>query len=102
MHGISCDSLPFGVADSMEVKKIKRKIKYGDIIITISDGILDVDKNNIGDYSWLSTYLEKATANPEELARDILNKAKELSGGRILDDMTVIVSKVYSSGNVRD
>lgn len=102
VHGISCDSLPFGVADSMEVKKIKRKIKYGDIIITISDGILDVDKNNIGDYSWLSTYLEKATANPEELARDILNKAKELSGGRILDDMTVIVSKVYSSGNVRD
>ena len=99
VQGISDNSLPFGVADSIETKIIKKKVKSGDIIVTISDGILDVDKNKIGDYSWLSTYLEKATFNPEELARDILNKAKELSNGKILDDMTVIVSKVYLAGS---
>lgn len=80
----------------MNIIKRKKKLKHGDIVITISDGILDVDKNNIGDYSWLRTYLEKATTNPDQLSRDILDKAKELSNGKVMDDMTVVVSKLYS------
>ena len=93
---ISDNSLPFGAVEEIEYKKKKKKLKHGDIVITISDGILDVDKNNIGDYSWLRTYLEKATTNPEQLSRDILDKAKELSNGKVMDDMTVVVSKLYS------
>lgn len=93
---ISDNSLPFGAVEEIECKKNKKKLKHGDIVITISDGILDVDKNNIGDYSWLRTYLEKATTNPEQLSRDILDKAKKLSNGKVMDDMTVVVSKLYS------
>ena len=93
---ISDNSLPFGAVEEIEYKKKKKKLKHGDIVITISDGILDVDKNNIGDYSWLRTYLEKATTNPEQLSRDILDKAKKLSDGKVMDDMTVVVSKLYS------
>ena len=93
---ISDNSLPFGAVEEIEYKKKKKKLKHGDIVITISDGILDVDKNNIGDYSWLRTYLEKATTNPEQLSRDILDKAKALSNGKVMDDMTVVVSKLYS------
>lgn len=93
---ISNNSLPFGAVEEIEYKKNKKKLKHGDIVITISDGILDVDKNNIGDYSWLRTYLEKATTNPEQLSRDILDKAKKLSDGKVMDDMTVVVSKLYS------
>ena len=93
---ISDNSLPFGAVEEIEYKKNKKKLKHGDIVITISDGILDVDKNNIGDYSWLRTYLEKATTNPDQLSRDILDKAKELSNGKVMDDMTVVVSKLYS------
>ena len=93
---ISDNSLPFGAVEEIEYKKKKKKLKHGDIVITISDGILDVDKNNIGDYSWLRTYLEKVTTNPEQLSRDILDKAKALSNGKVMDDMTVVVSKLYS------
>ena len=93
---ISDNSLPFGAVEEIEYKKNKKKLKHRDIVITISDGILDVDKNNIGDYSWLRTYLEKATTNPEQLSRDILDKAKKLSDGKVMDDMTVVVSKLYS------
>ena len=93
---LSDNSLPFGAVEEIEYNKKKKKLKHGDIVITISDGILDVDKNNIGDYSWLRTYLEKATTNPDQLSRDILDKAKELSNGKVMDDMTVVVSKLYS------
>ena len=66
-------------------------IKSGDIIVTISDGILDADGN---DNNWLQKYLINATREPKQLAQDILQKAKELNGGKSKDDMTVVVSKV--------
>lgn len=93
---IESSELPFGILDSIDVKKIKRKIKHGDIIVTITDGILDVDKNNAGNYKWVKEYLENSKTNPEYLSRDILEKAKQLSNGKIFDDMTVVVSKAYS------
>ena len=72
------------------------KLKHGDIIISMSDGILDVDKNNIGSYYWLEEYLRYDDTNPSALAKDILDKAVSLSGGKVNDDMTVLVSKIYS------
>lgn len=89
-------ALPFGILESIEVKPVRRKLKHGDIVVTISDGILDADKSNIGDYSWLSEFLRRSLGNPEVLSREILEMAKRISGGKIFDDMTVVVSKVYS------
>ena len=93
---INSESLPFGVLDSVDVSAEKKKLKHGDIIVTISDGVLDVDKSDVGNYEWLKEYIEYADTNPESLSRDILEKSKSLSGGRIRDDMTVLVSKIYS------
>ena len=93
---IKSESLPFGILDSVDVNSVKRKLQKGDIIITLSDGVIDVDKNNLGSYLWLEEYLKFADTNPEALSRDILEKAKKLSGGKVTDDMTVLVSKVYS------
>ena len=94
---ISKSSLPFGVVDNVDTDVIKKKLKQGDIIITISDGILDADKNYVGDTAWLVEYLRQATTNPQELSSGILNAAKSLSYGRVFDDMTVGVSKLYSA-----
>lgn len=93
---IKSNRLPFGVLDSVDLGSEKVKLKHGDIIIAISDGVLDVDKNNIGSYYWLEEYLMYADTNPSALSRDILDKAISLSGGKVNDDMTVLVSKIYS------
>lgn len=93
---IKSNSLPFGILDSVDVTSEKFKLKHGDIIVSISDGVLDIDKNNIGSYAWLEEYLEYADTNPSALSRDILEKAMVLSGGKVKDDMTVLVSKIYS------
>lgn len=93
---IKSNTLPFGILDSVDVTTEKFKLKHGDIIVSISDGVLDIDKNNIGSYSWLEEYLEYADTNPSALSRDILEKAMVLSGGKVKDDMTVLVSKIYS------
>ena len=94
---ISSKTLPFGVLDKADVDIINKKIKSGDIIITLSDGILEIDKNQSGNTGWLVNYLRGCkTTNPKEMVHEILEKAKELSGGKSKDDMTVVASKVYS------
>nr|WP_243240352.1 stage II sporulation protein E [Clostridium cibarium] len=96
VRAITSNMPPFGLVDKVEVEEVKQKVKNGDLIITISDGILDVSKESLGSYNWLMEYLEDASKNPKKLASDILDKAKELSGGVAKDDMTVVVSKVYA------
>lgn len=87
---------PFGLVDKVEIDEVKENVKGGDLIITLSDGILDINKESLGKYNWLEEFLVSASKDPKQLAEDILEKAKELSGGKVKDDMTVIVSKVYS------
>lgn len=91
---ISSNMPPFGLTDELEMEPIKSTVKNGDIIITISDGILDADKNFRGNNNWIEDYLVNSVREPKQLAQDILQKAKEYSGGISKDDMTVVVSKV--------
>lgn len=87
---------PFGLIDNIDVDKVTMQVKNGDLIIMISDGITDINKNSVGNYSWIEEFLETATKDPKKLAEDILEKAKDLASGKVKDDMTVLVSKVYS------
>ena len=96
VRAIKSNTLPFGILDSIDINPEKIKLNHGDIIISMTDGVLDIDKNNVGNYSWLMEYLKYADNNPSALSRDILEKATVLSGGIVRDDMTVLVSKIYS------
>lgn len=93
---INSKTLPIGVLDKPDVDIIEKKLKNGDIVISISDGILDVNSKSAVSNDWICSFLkETKCANPKELVVEILDKAKELSGGKPKDDMTILVSKVY-------
>ncbi|WP_294406478.1 stage II sporulation protein E [uncultured Clostridium sp.] len=92
---ISSKNLPFGLVDEVDVEIIKEKLQPGDIIVSVSDGVLDIDKSKIEEKTWLEGYLSNINADPRELSEKILDKAKEMSGGTVEDDMTVVVSKMY-------
>ncbi|MEQ8154145.1 MAG: stage II sporulation protein E [Clostridiaceae bacterium] len=94
---INSKTLPFGVLEEPDVEIIERKLKNGDVVITISDGILELDKAEGGNTGWLVNYLrETKTAKPKDITEEILKKIKEITGGKYNDDMTIIVSKVYT------
>lgn len=95
---VASQNLPFGLVDEVDVEVINEEVKPGDMIISVSDGILDIDKLNMGDDSWIEEYLKESSYDPRQLSENILRKAKELSNGVLQDDMTVVVSKVYSIG----
>lgn len=94
---MDCKSLPIGVLEKVDTEVIKKQVKNGDMIIMVSDGVLDYDNEEAGKADWLVEYLSKDNTNdPEILSNNIIKRAKELSKGKIKDDMTVVVSKVYN------
>ncbi|MFT8347712.1 stage II sporulation protein E [Clostridium saccharoperbutylacetonicum] len=95
VKAINSKNLPLGLVDEVEVERIKEVLKPGDILVNISDGVLDIERCKFGEVSWIEEYLKNINAGPRELSEKILNRAKKLSGGIVKDDMTVIVSKVY-------
>lgn len=95
VKAVNSKNLPFGLVDEVDVEYIKGQLKAGDILVSISDGVLDIDKFNSEKFVWLEQYLKEVNDDPKALSEKILQKAKELSGKEIKDDMTVIVSKIY-------
>lgn len=93
---IKSKTLPIGVLDKVDIDIQKKKIKSGDLIVMISDGVLDYNDSNIGKLNWIVEYLEKTKKNnPKEVASGLLNEAIKLRNNKVKDDMTILVSKVY-------
>jgi len=85
-------SLPMGILDNFEYNTFKRAIKKGDIIVMMSDGI--IDSINLDSKKSLEKYLGLIKdKDPQIIANSILNYA--LRGqNTIFDDMTVLVTKI--------
>ncbi|MDU4052427.1 MAG: stage II sporulation protein E [Clostridium perfringens] len=94
---INSNTLPFGILEEPDVDTVEKQVSNGDVIVSISDGILDVKNDGSFDTTWLIEFLKNTKyRQPKDLSIAILEKAKELSGGKAKDDMTVVVSKVFA------
>lgn len=88
-------SLPMGILNHIEIETAKRQLVAGDLIIMVTDGILDADKKNVDKEEWVAKLLRRiASENPREIADTILRQAKTLADGEIIDDMTVVVLRL--------
>ncbi len=93
---VNAKTLPIGVMDKADIDIKDKKIQNGDIILMLSDGIVDYDKENAGKLNWIVDYLENCDVkNSKEIADGLVEEAIKLSGGKAKDDMTAIASKIY-------
>lgn len=89
-------SLPAGILNEIFLDSKIIKMNDGDFIITMSDGILDADKNFIDKTNWIVELLTSLdTRNPQSIADEVLSKAIEKRGNKVEDDMTVLVTKMW-------
>lgn len=94
---IKSKTLPIGVLDKPDIDITDKRIINGDFVVMVSDGVLDYDSETTGNFQWMVEFLKKLDCtDPKEMCQKIIDRAKELSGGKIKDDMTVIVEKIYS------
>lgn len=92
---IRAAGLPAGILANIEVDTRKLMLYSGDILVMLSDGVMEGQQGIIDKEEWLSRILRQATVErAQDLADYILNRAKNNFGGKIPDDMTVVVLKI--------
>lgn len=93
VEAIGSWTLPVGILDTVEMDTQKRQLNHGDIIVMMTDGVVDSAKNA---EAWVINLLKNINLrNPQDIAEHILNEAKENYGYKIKDDMTILVARVY-------
>lgn len=93
---IKSRSLPIGILDEADIEIHSKRVKNGDLIVMLTDGIIDCDEEASGKVDWILDYLcRNDNGNPEELAKGIVNEAKRIGKNKIKDDMTVMVSRIH-------
>jgi stage II sporulation protein E len=87
---IESSGLPLGVLENIKPHITRRMINPMDIIISVSDGIVDSLKGID-----LKTFIKNLNiVNPQTLADELVNFALSKNGGVAVDDMTVIVLRL--------
>ena len=88
---IESATLPIGVVQNIEIDREVRKLKSGEYVIMVTDGVLDALPGG-GQEEQLMRFIEETeSVNPTEFARTILGRVLKCSGEMPMDDMTVLV-----------
>lgn len=88
---ISSTSLPAGVFHKLEPDCTSKKLYDGDMVIMVTDGVLDALPAAHQEKLIKDIILEHDTGNPSELAAYILARVRQYREKEPVDDMTVLV-----------
>jgi stage II sporulation protein E len=95
---IKTGTLPVGILSRIDVELVKKKLKDGDFVVMVTDGVLDCNKDIVDKEKWLAELIrDMETRNPQRLAEEILQSCLKANGGEAPDDMTVIAAKVWET-----
>lgn len=94
---ITSTTIPIGLVDNTDYIPICKKLKQGDFIIQVSDGVIpdDLDPNS----NYLKNYLSTCdiTKSSKVIAQEIKEVLYLNNGGVLDDDATIIVSKIETN-----
>lgn len=87
-------SLPVGILDDIDVESEIINLNDGDLIIMVTDGV--EDSMGLENEKWLREAIKSLeSGNPRDIADKLLHMAEENYRGEIMDDMTVLVAKIW-------
>ena len=92
---LTCENPPVGVFSKMEIRAIRRELESGDFVIMVSDGVLD--HLHVQDPSEAMKDILRTldTKNPDQMAKQILERILLFTGGQAKDDMTVLAAGIW-------
>lgn len=91
---IKVSALPMGIIDRIPVDYVEIRLKKGDELIIVSDGITEADRGS-QNLEWLRAAIEDIQSkDPQTMSDLILNQAMERYGLKEKDDMTVITARI--------
>lgn len=88
-------NLPIGILKEIDIEVTKERLKPGDLLIMMTDGIYDAPKHTHDKEQWMKRIIsEFETDDPQALADCLLEKVIRYHHGEIHDDMTVLVARI--------
>ncbi|MDO4292836.1 MAG: PP2C family protein-serine/threonine phosphatase [Eubacteriales bacterium] len=94
---ISAQQLPLGMADDGKLSGSSRQLADGDMVVLLSDGVLQNWPAGDGEYLIARKLENTRTSSPVDLANLLLRYAIGQCHGKIQDDMTVLVAGIWSN-----
>jgi len=95
---IKTGTLPVGILSRIDVELVRNKLKDGDFVVMVTDGVLDCNREIVDKEKWLAELIRDVeTRNPQRLAEEILQSCLQANGGEAPDDMTVMAAKVWEA-----
>jgi len=95
---IRSSSLPMGAVADLDAEVSRLRLRHGDVILMVTDGVLDAASSKEDKEGWVSQALRDCKyVNPQDIADMVLIEAKKLSGGNIGDDMTVLAARFWEN-----
>ncbi len=89
-------SLPAGILAGIDIELAHRIVEGGDMIIMVTDGIIDsFVGEEPGDRLLMKFLQQLESLNPQLIADNILNEANKCCDNKPCDDLTVLVAKVW-------
>lgn len=89
-------SLPAGILNNIEMELLQKKVESGELIIMMTDGIVDSFKSETDCEKPMFKFIQEINSiNPQEIADTLLNEAYKNCEGKPVDDMMVLVAKVW-------
>ena len=93
---VAMGNLPLGVFGSMEILPVERKLRDGDYLVMVSDGVVDAFGAEY-ENTMSSIIAGIQDHSPTEIADRLLRIALCASAGRIRDDMTIGVIGIWEA-----
>lgn len=94
---IQSRQLPLGMSASEDISKKKWQLNSGDLVILVSDGVVQNWPCGDGEYLLEQKIASLNVSSPVDLANLILRYAIHQCGGKIRDDMTVLVTGIWKN-----
>lgn len=92
---VAANNLPIGILQDIEIDLLRVQLHPGDILIMMTDGVLDAAGHAINKELWMKRVLQHLnTDDPQELAEALLDTAMRQYPGGVQDDMTVVVTRL--------
>ncbi|WP_207646349.1 stage II sporulation protein E [Cellulosilyticum sp. I15G10I2] len=93
---IQASTLPIGILNDVDIEVCKKQLKDGDVIIMVTDGMLQGENELLGKEDTFKHFiLEANTNNPSYMAEYLMKKSRDLLGNAENDDMTIIVARIW-------
>lgn len=92
---VTSASLPIGMFREVDFERARKRLEHGDMIVMMSDGVLDALPREEGEELMKYLILQADTDNPAELAQILIDQVRALGNGEPADDMTILAGGIW-------